>query len=188
VGARWGLVWDLTAPLVAKPASEADAWAALAGTDGRSGLAGVRYFADRPDKAVRYFQDRVRPVPGPDSKQVAKWIAQLGSDDFQERETANKQLAGVADAARSQLSAAAAKAESPEVQNRLRAALAAVGDGKVLTGESLRVVRVVEALEAIGTPAAKELLKTLAGGAPDALLTRTSSAALKRLGSTSGPN
>jgi hypothetical protein len=63
-----------------------------------------------------------------------------------------------------------------------------VGDEKSLTGESLRSARVVEALEAIRTPAAKELLKTLAGGAPDARLTRDALAALKRSGVTPGPN
>lgn len=64
----------------------------------RAGLGGIRYFAARPGDAVRYFKDRVRPVPDP--KQVAVWIEQLGSDDFNGRENANKQLAGVAEGAR----------------------------------------------------------------------------------------
>jgi hypothetical protein len=50
-----------------------------------------------------------------------------------------------------------------------------------LTAEQLRVVRAVEALERIGTPEARRLLKTLADGGPGELPTREAQAALDRL-------
>jgi hypothetical protein len=48
-------------------------------------------------------------------------------------------------------------------------------------GESLRRLRAVEALEQIGTPAARELLEVLAKGTPDAGLTWEAREALERL-------
>jgi RNA polymerase sigma factor (sigma-70 family) len=183
-GSRWGLLWDLTRSQAPVPKTETDSWAALAGTDPKAGLAAVRYFADRPAEAVRYLKDRVRPVPTPDPKQVGRWVEQLGSAEFAEREAAGKQLASVADAARSQLTDAAATTTSPEVRDRLGRILAPVAESAVLTGEPLRAERAIEALEAIGTPEARDLLTALAAGAPDARVTRRSAAAQKRLGPT----
>lgn len=170
-GSRWGLIWDLTTPQAAKPASDADAWTGLAGTDGRAGLAAVRYWTERPADAVQYLKKRVQPVAAVDPKQVAGWIEQLESADFATREVATKRLAEVGDGARKQL-ADAAKSDSPETRNRLTAILAAVGDDKPLSGELLRAIRAVEILEAVRTPSAREVLKALAGGAPGTRLTR----------------
>jgi hypothetical protein len=50
----------------------------------------------------------------------------------------------------------------------------------LLKGERLRAYRAIEVLERIGTPEARQLLQTLAAGAPGALLTTTAQAALKR--------
>ena len=47
--------------------------------------------------------------------------------------------------------------------------------------ELLRQVRAIEVLELIGTPDAKLLLRSLAGGAPEARLTREAKAAMERL-------
>ena len=50
-------------------------------------------------------------------------------------------------------------------------------------GNSLRVLpRFVEVLEMIGSPETRRVLKRLAGGAPEASLTRQAKAALERLG------
>jgi hypothetical protein len=55
-------------------------------------------------------------------------------------------------------------------------------DGRALTPEELRAVRALEALEHSGTPDARQLLETLARGAPEARQTRDAKAALQRLG------
>ena len=117
----------------------------------------------------------------PDPKQVTVWIEQLGSNDFQERETANKQLVGVAAAARGQLAAAVTKADLPEVRNRLKGNLAPPGEGSPVTGDLMRSIRAVETLETIRTTEARILLRAIAGGAAESRLTRTAAAALKRI-------
>jgi hypothetical protein len=54
--------------------------------------------------------------------------------------------------------------------------------GKIGTsGEPLRQARAIEVLEHIAIPGARRLLQKLAGGAPDAHLTRQAKAALERL-------
>jgi hypothetical protein len=47
-------------------------------------------------------------------------------------------------------------------------------------GERLRLWRVIQVLEGIGTPEAQALLKTLAGGAPGSRLTQEAKASLER--------
>ena len=51
-----------------------------------------------------------------------------------------------------------------------------------LSGERLRIVRAIEVLEHTASPDARQLLTTLAAGAPAALQTREAKAALQRLG------
>ena len=53
--------------------------------------------------------------------------------------------------------------------------------GAAPTPEEARAIRVVEALEQAGTAAARGLLTDLAGGVPEARLTREAKAALQRL-------
>ena len=49
------------------------------------------------------------------------------------------------------------------------------------SGELLRSLRAVEVLEDVGTPQARHLLNTLAGGTPEARLTREAKASSRRL-------
>jgi hypothetical protein len=51
----------------------------------------------------------------------------------------------------------------------------------LLSGEALRAWRTLEALEAMGTPDAKQVLKRLAQGAEGARLTSEAKASLERL-------
>jgi WD40 repeat protein len=66
-----------------------------------------------------------------------------------------------------------------KVRQRAKKLLAALG--WPLSGEELRAIRAVEALELIGDSGSKKLLRALASGAPEALLTREAKASLARL-------
>jgi hypothetical protein len=70
------------------------------------------------------------------------------------------------------------EAASLEVRRRLGQVLDRLEAGPP---EVLRGVRAVEALEWMGTPAARKLLGELADGAPDAVLTREAAAARERM-------
>jgi hypothetical protein len=69
---------------------------------------------------------------------------------------------------------------SAEVRRRAENLLAAL-DQPITNAEMLRRLRAVEVLEQIGTPAAREQLKALAGGAAGATLTRAAADAVKRM-------
>ena len=179
------VVWDATGGhLPPDPALDpkdvADAWAKLAGADAKAGFAAVRWLAARPAEAVTYLGGRVRPVPAADPKTVAAIIDRLGAPDFADREAAGKELAGLGEQAAGPLAEAARKAEANEVRVRAGRLLAAL-EGKP-AGERLRAVRAVEVLERVGSAEARAVLKTLAGGADGAAVTREAQAALARLG------
>ena len=73
-----------------------------------------------------------------------------------------------------------ARIPQPEVRRRLERLLQVL-EGVVASGERLQAVRAVEVLEQIGTAEAKQLLQSLASGAPGARLTQEAKASLERL-------
>jgi hypothetical protein len=77
------------------------------------------------------------------------------------------------------LRAALAANPSPEQRNRIEKLLAGPF---AVPPESVRFLRAVQALEAIGSPAACELLQDLAKGDATAAETKAAAAALARLG------
>jgi hypothetical protein len=66
-----------------------------------------------------------------------------------------------------------------EMQQRLEHLLRKVEPSR--SPDRLREVRAIEVLEHIGTPEAKQILQTLAEGAPEARLTQEAKASLERL-------
>lgn len=131
-----------------------------------------------PNHAVATLKDRVRPVEIPDADVVAKLIAQLDSRTFNERIEAHNALEKMGEGAVHLLKKALDGKPSLELRRRLEALL----DLSAATSSpSLQQHRSVATLEWIGTPAARELLRTLAKGAPGARLTIEAQAALKRI-------
>jgi hypothetical protein len=78
---------------------------------------------------------------------------------------------------------------SLEVQQRVQRLLAKLEELEKLSLSPgrLRALRTVEVLEHIGNAAARQQLKRLASGAPDARLTQESRAALERLARRTEP-
>src|SRR5437763_1530012 len=75
---------------------------------------------------------------------------------------------------------------SLEVRRRVEELLARL-EGATPSAEGVRTLRAVEALEHIGTREARQVLETLAKGAPETRLTREVKAALERLAGTPPP-
>src|SRR5262249_23559723 len=116
---------------------------------------------------------------------VAQWIAELDSDTFAVREKANEELEKLGDAVAGELRQALRSPPSLEARRRLEALLDKV-QGALVAGERLRSVRAVETLEQIGTPEARQLLESLAKGAPGARLTQEATESFQRLKSRAG--
>lgn len=179
------LLWDITGRRAdsrwhAKPLTprELDAcWAALANEDAAKAYDAVWRLVAAPEQAVPFLREHLPPVPRPDAKAVARWIADLDSDDFMARQKATEEMGKLGDAIAPALRQALAGKPSLEVRRRIQQLLDQTRDW---TAERLRDHRAIQALEHIGTRPAKEVLQRLAAGAADTLRTDEAKAALRR--------
>jgi RNA polymerase sigma factor (sigma-70 family) len=176
------LVWDVS--LKAPPGADAaKAWAALASDDAAVARRAMASLVAHPAIAIEQLGEKLKPVPMPaDQRSTATVIADLDAAAFAVREAASKELLRRVAADYYGLSAALEKASSEEVRRRLGEVLrSAPSPWPKLEADDLRRVRAVAVLEAVGTPEARRLLRTLADGDPYAPLTREARGALGRL-------
>jgi WD40 repeat protein len=176
-------VWDVLnlAEFAGRPPAAAEldqAWAALVGADAKAAFQALRRLSAAPDPAVTFLQERLKPAVASDGARVLDLIRRLDSARFVDRQQAAAQLEQLGEPAVAELRAALKDATSAEVQQTLQRLLDAIAAG---TPETLRSLRAVEALEYIGTPAARMHLKALAGGAAGTVLTDAAGEALRRL-------
>jgi WD40 repeat protein len=173
-------VWDLAGSFPRQiPAADLERhWKALAGTDAVAAFAAIRRLAAAPESALPFLRERLKPARPTDPEHLRKLIGQLDSPQFPEREQATAELERLAPQAEVFLRRTLREATSLEVRRRLGQVLDRLEAGPP---EMLRTLRAVEALEWMGTPAATELLDVLAGGAPEAVLTREATATRDRV-------
>lgn len=158
----------------------AKAWESLGGDDAKAAFQAIRLFAAFPDRGLPLLKAEaaaLRPPTPPAPTRVAELIEQLGSDDYQTREAASRELAALGRFAEPALRAATIS-PSPEVRDRIRVAFA--GLSKPFANEVL-AVRVVEAVEWAGTADAAQLLELWAAGPPNEPLTIEAIDALARV-------
>ncbi len=177
------LLWDVPAVLGrAPPARSADldaGWRDLASADGEKAYTAVWRLA-AAKQVVPLLRERFRPAAAVDAGRVERLVADLDADDFATRESATRELQELGQRAKAALRRATARPASGEAKRRAERLLARLDTGQ-LPPEQLRALRAVEVLEAAGTPEARELLRSLAKDAPDAVLTQEAAAALARL-------
>ncbi len=102
----------------------------------------------------------------------------LGSDEFRVRDQATKELSKLGGAGAPALRQALEAKPELEVRRRLQGLLDQVREW---TPEHLREHRAIQALEHIGTPSVREVLRAIAEGAPEARRTEEAKEALRRL-------
>ena len=133
-----------------------------------------------PEKAVPFLRQRLHPVTRPGDGQITRLIADLDGARFAEREKATAELDRLGELAGPALRKMLQSRPSLEARKRAEQLLQKV-EAATPSGERLRGLRAVAALEVMGTPEARELLRRLSAGAPEALLTQEAKAALVRL-------
>jgi WD40 repeat protein len=179
-------LWDVTGTrtgAAAKDASDeemAARWADLAEADAKRAGEIVSALIRTPGQCVPFFKARLRPVEPVDEKQLTRLIRALDGDEFEQREAASRELARLGAASEAALRRALKDKPSAEAKRHIENLLESL-DGGPLAPEVLRGVRAVEALEHIATPEARKQLQSLAGGDPNARLTRDARGALDRL-------
>jgi hypothetical protein len=179
------LIWDVSQitrpalPAKALPVGDLDkCWQALAEQDAKKAWTAMIDLVAAPKDAVPFLKARLKPAAPLDRKRVQELIGQLDAD-FEVREAAAKELLQLGEQVVPALDKALA-GKLPLETNRRLEDLRGKLTGLLLQGQRLRAYRAVEVLELIATPEARQVLQALAGGAPDALLTTSAQAALKR--------
>jgi WD40 repeat protein len=184
------VVWDLTGRLAAgrkwdTPPSRAELdarWSALARDEAAEAFRAIQRIATSPSEGVAYLAEKLRPVVDVDAKTLAQLIADLESDQFATREKADSELERIGEPALAACRKALAGRSGAELRRRLETFVDNLATEKrIPSRENLRVLRAIEALERCGTPAARRVLESLAGGFAVARPTQEAKASLARL-------
>jgi hypothetical protein len=162
-----------------KAADFKPAWETLTGNDPTRAYRAVWDWSAQGDEAVAFLRKQLKPAVAPGAR-VKKLIADLDSNEFETRQTAQKELDKLGEAAEPALRAASRKPASAEVKRALRTLLARL-DRAEPPPKQLSARRAITILERIGNKEARALLANLAKGAPGADLTEEARLALARL-------
>jgi WD40 repeat protein len=178
------LTWsvaDLRKPWSVDPAKMTtkvlnDLWDDLRGDDRKALSQALRLMAETPAPTVAFLREKLKPVPAVDSALIQQLIADLRSEEFNQRKKAATELRKFGELALPAMREAQQKAGYDEVLNMLAQTL----DMKPPTADQIQTAYGLEVLERIGTDDARKLLGDLAKGAPESNLTRQAQAALDR--------
>jgi WD40 repeat protein len=188
------LVWDVKAVMAESrrratersPRDLQALWQEL-GSDAARAYAAQRRLVQAPARAVPFLDALLKPVAPVDARRLAQLVAALDDQKFAVRQQAALELEKLGDASEVALHRVLAGKPSLETRKRARDLLGKI-EGPVTDPEQLRALRAVEVLERIGTTEARRVLQRLAGGAPEAALTRQAQGGLRRLGSGDVPS
>jgi WD40 repeat protein len=178
------LVWDVSAillqprPALTLSAAELDAlWRAL-GSDSRSvPIAAIDRLAAAPDATMKFLQSKLLRLS---TTGLKGWLVDLDSDVFARRDLAMCELARLEFAAEKALRQLLQGKPVLEVRLRAEKLLRELND-PITSPQLLASWHAITVLEQINNSAARDLLESLARGAPEARLTREARAALQRL-------
>jgi WD40 repeat protein len=184
-----GLCWDIAGhgreksqPSRAFSAEElATHWKKLHTTSAARAYDAMLLLTASPEQALAKLKASLRPAPPLDAKAVAQWIADLEDKKFAVREKAIAELAKVGDSAWPTLRKVLENPPSLETRERILKIMGKVDDPILPLPERLLLMRDLELLERLQTPAAREFAAALASGEPDAWLTQEAQAMLKRM-------
>jgi WD40 repeat protein len=184
------LAWDMTrfqpekqAPGELKDGEVEGLWTVIGGLEGNLAFGAIhRLSTNSPDQVVAFLGGRLKPTPPVEVGKIDGLIKDLDSSKFRVRQKASDDLEKLGELAEPALRQALAVQPSLEALRRVQRLLDKLAGGAPLSADQVRLVRAVEVLEQVATPAARQVLTTLAGGAAGALPTREAQAALERLG------
>lgn len=186
------LTWDVpqlpkeksrTTPLTQKELETA--WSALASTDAAEAYRNMRTLQSVPEQTVPFLAERLRPTSPPDAERLKRLLAQLDSEEFAQRERATEELRKLGWAAEPALRKALADNPSLEARKRIQTLLDSFGELR-FPRELVQLLRGIEVLERVNTPAARRLLRKLADsslgeGLGQQEMSREAKASLERL-------
>ena len=167
-----------------------DWWAALRDRKGNDLSCLMTVMVQHPEKTLKVLAERLQPAKPPDAEMLQKWLTQLDSQRFSQRESATIHLAKLGELAEPALLAALKQPASLELKLRVKRLLQRLDEPEheqerlnqpAPDPERLRTLRSIEVLERIGTPEARAILNRLSQGAHGARQTVEAAEALRRL-------
>ncbi len=182
------LVWDLSrlkrpssGPIAALAPKDFDRlWTELASADAGKAGKTVHTLITGANASVTLLKDRIHPAAPVDAKKLDQWLRELDSSNFTKRAIAMRELEKLGELAIPALQKILAAEPSLESRRRVAPLLEEL-TGRNLTAEQIRVVRVIEVLDKIGTVEARQVIEWLAGGDPGSLTTRQARMSIDRL-------
>jgi hypothetical protein len=176
-----GYLWSLEP----RPAAGArptlnELWTDLADTDAGKAYRAIWQMSEARGSTA-FLRGQITPVKPVADERLQRLIAELDSAEFAVRQAASEALGALGDLAVPAMRKALAGKPPLEVRRRLEQ-LVERTETRKLSAEELRIQRAIGVLQMQGTAAARQVLKTLAAGAPGALPTAAAQAALRRLG------
>jgi hypothetical protein len=182
------LLWDVPGPTAeGRPAAKEvtaealnDLWKDLAGDDAPRAWQAILTLASAPKESLPFVKKQLEPGAAPDGKQLARWVADLDAEQFQDREKATEELVRAGKTAEDVLKKALANKPTAEARQRLDFILSKLNGTLGPNLEEVRAARAVELLEKVGSAEARRILEEIAKGA-DGRLTAEAGSALGRL-------
>jgi WD40 repeat protein len=188
------LVWDVSATrrkLPHKDLAPRDLerlWTELRDADAAKAHAALWTLAAAPDQAVPFLKEHLHPVPRVAADRLRRLLADLDAEDFARREDASHELAKLGVEVEPALRRILDGKPSLEMRRRVEALLHDLPCQTAMTPDALRQLRAIQTLEQIGSAQARQILTSLAEGAPAAPATRDATAALTRLAAGRPPS
>jgi RNA polymerase sigma factor (sigma-70 family) len=177
------LIWDVTGrakadglPRIDLKPKELDAlWDDLTGAKVPRAHEALWKLVAAGDPAVAFLRQKLLPKDV-DARRTAQLIADLDSDTFEVREKATRELETLGLSAEASLRQALAKNPGNEVRRRIEVLLEKI-DGP----RDVQLARVLQVVEQVGTPEARQFLEDLAKGPRETRLSREARATLQRV-------
>jgi hypothetical protein len=187
---RTVLLWDVPGHRTGKvpagkltPKDLEALWSDLASADAALAYQALARLLAQPEAALGFLKERIRPAAVKiEAGLIDRLIVDLASTQYPVRNKAEVELARLGELAEPSLRKALDQNLTLEVRQRVDKLLKRLMDERAdPPPERLRILRVVETLETMASPAAVELLTAWSKGTPGALLTREAEEALQRL-------
>jgi len=188
------MVWDRTGRLRDRQLAHVDLsaqdrndlWKALASADAGAAQRAVWTWVAGGDASVAELKRRLTEDHGSDGRRIVPLLADLASDQFAVRQKATEELEKLGDLALPALRRYLADHPPLEVHQRLQRLLEKQA-GTAPSAGRLRVLRATQALEQIGSPAARQALEGLVTDGPATWLIQEARAARERLARHAAP-
>jgi WD40 repeat protein len=178
-------VWDVSGlprDVLPEPtAKEVDAlFDAICGTDAGKAYRAVWTLGLAPKQAIPFLDKHMKTEKNSPLERIPQLIKDLDDEDFTVREKATAELEKMGRIAFPALQKAATS-PSLEVRRRVEELLSRKVEGPTITPEELKLLRLIEACQHIGTAEVRPLLERLARGPSASQVTQDAKRALTRL-------